>query len=144
MVGSPPDDPQQHEVYKLETEELNGHRYHKMLLRDLRKWARHTCKQFGVRPPRVMVKHNHGYIGVYLSETQTIQLDPEWGKNGLTLAHELAHHIVAVKHPRATTHGPTWLGYYAQILDMMRLVPADGVRAVARRRNVAISPAAPA
>lgn len=139
MSCSPPEDPQRSAVYMMETAELGAHRLHQVPLHTLRKWARNLCKQYEVPMPQINSKKKRGYVAVYDPDTETIELHPKYGRNGLMLAHELAHHIVAHLHPRAADHGPRWMATYAELLDAMRLVPKAGARAIARRHNVRVA-----
>lgn len=129
-------DPQQDQLYALEYEEFRGHCRHVMPLKKLRLWARRICAQFGVPRVKIRVWSVRGRGGSY--KDCSIHLDPGCGRNALTLAHELAHHLTAVKNPRAQDHGATFCAYYAAILDGFRLVPIAGFKAVAKRYGVKV------
>lgn len=73
-------------------------------------------------------------------EFDRIELDPDCGRNLLMLAHELAHHITAHRHPHAQDHGPAFVRWYAHLLDAWRLVPIEGTLAACRRYGVAVAP----
>jgi hypothetical protein len=130
-------DPQQHAVYAMEAEEFASHCNHTLPLLTLKKWARQTCRLFKVPSVTIRVYAIRGRGGGYTEGR--IQLDPSCGRNALTLFHELAHHIVRSKHPRAQDHGPLFCAYYAWLLDAWRLMPRAGFRAAARRHGVKVA-----
>lgn len=131
-------DPQQDKLYTMEYEELRGHCRHTLPLKKLRRWAREICTQFNVPPITIRIWKRKGYDASYETDYHGIQLDPSNGRNALTLAHELAHHLVAMKNPRAQDHGPTYCAYYAAILDGFRLVPIAGFKAIAKKYKVKV------
>lgn len=137
------DDKQADAVYTMEDSELGGHCTHTVSLKQLRKWAGDICKQFRLPTPSVVIRDLGIYDGECRYESACILLHPKRGRNGLVLAHELAHYVVSRLHPRAAVHGPTWVMYYAKFLDQLRLVPEAGVRAIARQHKVCVRSAAP-
>lgn len=127
-------DPQQLRVYEMERAELAGHSYHVAPLKVLRRHARLLSKAYGVPTPKVYVRSEVGSSGSY--DGTKILLDPDEGKNLCTLAHEMAHHIVWHWYPRAQDHGPTFMGIYADLLHMLRLVPIEGMRAICAKWRI--------
>lgn len=132
-------DPQRELVYAMERLEFGGHWRHKLTMKWAKRWVRHACKHFCVPHASIIVKCVRGSRAEYDSDTHTLELDREWGLNGLVVLHELAHHITYCKHPRAADHGPTFMLVYALLLDMARLVPIAGTRAACRRHGVKIT-----
>jgi hypothetical protein len=132
-------DPQRHLVYAMERLEFGGHWRHKLTNRTAKRWIRQACKNLGVKAPKVIVKTIRGVRGEYDEDSRTIYLDTEYGRSGLVLLHELAHHVAYVKYPRSADHGPMWMRVYATLLDMSRLVPIAGTKAACRRHGVKIA-----
>lgn len=130
-------DPQKPLVYAMEDEEFRGHCRHRLPLKLVRRYARRLCRIFDVPQVSIRVYRVRGHGG-QCSDGQ-IQLDPKCGMNGLTLAHELAHHVCDVKHPRAQAHGPLFAAYYGALLSALRLVPRVGFRAMCRKHGVKFS-----
>lgn len=126
-------------VYAMERLEFGGHWRHKIEHRTALRWIRQACRILSVSPPKILVQPVRGCRGEYDPETLTIRLDTQYGRSGLVLLHELAHHITWVKHPRAADHGPRWMLIYATLLDMTRMVPIAGTRAACKKHGVRIA-----
>lgn len=142
-MASHPVDPQAARVYAMERCELRGHMAHRMPLRKLQTHARVACDRAKVPRVRVRFLREHGVGGAYTlyeDGSTDITLCPKRGANLCALAHELAHHIAWCKSPRSQPHGPTWMWWYAALMDTMRLVPFEGTLAICRRHGVAIAP----
>lgn len=122
----------------MERRVLWGHLDHTAPLGLLRCTAHRACRLHGVPSVTVSVRRHRGAGGWY--EFDHIELDPDCGRNLLMLAHELAHHITAHKHPHAQDHGPAWMRWYAHLLDAWRLVPIEGTVAACGRYGIAIAP----
>lgn len=132
-------DPQKDRVYDMEHTELAGHVRGRVTPHTLHDMARQACQLYGLDTPRIECGIK-GCAGWYDYTTNTIGLSAEHGYNLLTLAHELAHYITHRKWPRSACHGPTWVRTYAELLDLMRLVPIAGFRAICRRHGVRMAP----
>lgn len=130
-------DAQAAKLYVMERIELRGHCRHKLPLRLLNRYARKFCKLYDVPMVSIRVYAVRGQGGH--CDGGRIQLDPKCGMNGLTLAHELAHHIVDTKHPRAQPHGAIFAMYYGALLHGLRLVPFEGFKAICDRHKVRIA-----
>jgi len=128
-------DPQAERVYRMESEELSGHCRSVCDDATLKRFLRQGCAIYEVPVPQ-LVEGGRKLGGWYDSITCSIGLNPDCGRNLLTLAHELAHHVVTVKWPRAQDHGATFVRVYAELLDLMRLVPIAGMRQICRRYGV--------
>ncbi len=139
MAKTTDKDPQQKRVYRMERLELSGHLRHRMALCELRKMSRALCRRYRVPVANVVARNERGFWATYDYETGLVCLNPQGGRNAATLAHELAHHVAYVLHPGAQDHGPTFMKYYVEMLDSLRLVPAAGMRAIARKYRVAIA-----
>lgn len=137
---SPADDPQRDLVYAMELRELSGHGVHRVAWGDLKRVAAMVSRRFGVVQPVLRSKRMTRYGWYDSVPSPVIVLDSERGRNYLTLAHELAHHVIASRHGlRAQDHGPSWVKVYAQILHALRLVPIAGTRAICRQYKVKIA-----
>jgi hypothetical protein len=132
-------DPQRNLIYAMERLEFGGHWSHKISRRTANKWVRQACRNLGVAKPKIVIKTVRGVRGEYHTASQTIYLDTEYGRSGLVLLHELAHHIAYLKYPRSEDHGPSFVRVYATLLDMSRLVPIAGTKAACRRHGVKIA-----
>lgn len=130
------EDPQQQLVYAMERVELRGHARHKANLRQLRRWTRHACRLYGVPLAKVSIRKMRGWGGSY--DNGSVVLNPKRDQNGMSLAHELAHHLTRFLAPNAQDHGPTFVYYYGALLHGMRLVPFDGFKAICKRHGVKI------
>lgn len=126
-------------VYAMERLEFGGHWKHELHDRVATKWVRQACKNLQVERPKIVRRTVRGVRGYYDPDVSTIVLDRKFGRSGLVLLHELAHHVTYVKHPKAADHGPRWMLIYAILLDMTRLVPMAGTRAACRRHGVRIA-----
>lgn len=136
-------DPQRRRVYAMERREFRAHLLHCVALKALRSAARRVCTNANVPQVRVYVRAFRGSGGEYwcmADEPARIYLHPKVGRNFMSLAHELAHHVAWIKSPRSDPHGPTWMWWYAAIMDAMRLVPFEGTLAICKRHGVAIAP----
>lgn len=124
-------------VYVMERRELSGHQWHTYPRKRLYRAIRKICRLYNV--PRVRLRYAAlPHCGEYLDGI--VWLERKAGRNLLILAHELAHHIVAHRHPRAQDHGPRWLRYYIEILDILRLIPLEGMLALCRKYNLGVAP----
>jgi len=131
-------DAQKERVYEMERQELRGHRAHLLPLKKIRRLVRAACRVYGVPPVTIRVWAVRGFGASYDHDRGAIQLDPKSGRNGLILAHELAHHFTWSKYPKAQDHGPTFAWYYGAILHGWRLVPYEGFRAICRKHGVKV------
>jgi len=133
---SPKSDPQQYRLYRMESENLGCCGMVSMKLPQLRKMARAICRRFGMRRTKVSFKHLNGWAAMWY-EPNFIHLDPK--KNGargpMVLAHEMAHqlHYEIAGEMNQQGHGAEFLGCYMAILDAMRMIPVDAMKALAER-----------
>jgi hypothetical protein len=127
-------DPNEPRIRLLERYGLRAHFDHVAPLRDLRRIARRLCRLHRVPPVSVSVHAKRGCGASYLDGR--IQLDPRCGRNLLSLLHELAHHIVEHRYPRAADHGPRFVHWYMHLADATRLVPLAGFRSLCRKYGV--------
>lgn len=135
---SPKSDPQRDRVYRMEHKELAGHYSHKVTQRSLRLVTKLLCKVYDLKRPTVIVRAESDYRGSYDPETTVVRLDPQQGRNYLTLCHELAHYVVHQQNPKAHDHGPTWMRVYTAMLDAVGIMPKEGMRVLARRYKIRI------
>lgn len=130
-------DPQQDLVYVMERIELRGHCRHTVPMKRLRRWARAACRLYGVPNVTIRVYKKRGHGGAY--QDGKIQLDPKCGRNGMSLAHELAHHLTdTLTKERSQDHGPTFAYFYGALLHGMRLVPFEGYKAICKKHGIKI------
>lgn len=130
----PKSDPQQRLVYAMERHELRGMAWHRAPLKYLRRKARAVCKRLYLPPVTLSVRRlNCG--GYYLADAGQIFLDVEY-QNANSLAHELAHHYVFHRHPKAQDHGPEFTKAYGQMLRLMRLMTPRAFKAICQEYGV--------
>lgn len=121
----------------MEFRELRGIRWHTADIDDMRRRAKAICRTYVVPKVVVEVVTKRGQGGSYEAGDDKILLDPDSGQNYMILAHELGHHVAWTRHGcYVQDHGPTWVKYYGQILDQLRMVPIEGFRAICRRHGV--------
>jgi len=134
-------DPQAERIYEMEAVEFSFIRKHRCSPRHLQELNRIFCEMAGVPAAKIRVigPTRSDYAGQYDYKTGTIELDRHEGINGAVFAHELAHHIVFLTKPRAADHGPAFARCYGQLLDLMRLLPQVGFRAICRKHKVTIA-----
>lgn len=106
-------------------------------LKQLRRAARLVARLYGVPRCSVFVRRLHGYRAVYWwpPRKPSIQISPGF-VNLATVAHELAHHVVLHRYRRAQDHGPRFVRVYAEILEILRLVPLAGMKAICKKHGV--------
>lgn len=130
-------DPNKAALYRMELREFSGvWRHVKQPLKYLRRRASAICRLYQV--PRVRVRPGEVSAGCaeYGPDERVIVLD-EKARNLITLAHELAHHIIWERHGnRAQDHGPLFVLVYGQVLSSLRCCPIAGWRAACRRYGV--------
>lgn len=129
-------DPQVQRVYTMEAEEFGSHTHAVLPLKRIRSYIRQTCTEFAVPQAKFRIRKKRGCGGSW--RIGSIQLCPKNGRNALTVMHELTHHILAYRHPRAQDHGPTFCAYYSYLLDAWRIVPIAGFKVAARKYQVKV------
>lgn len=135
------EDPQADRLYEMEAVEFSFMRRHRCALKDLVGFNRIFCTMAEVPLARIQVvgPSSRDWVGRYDPQTFLIELDGRQGLNGGVFAHELAHHLTFNLHPRAQDHGPLFARRYGQLLDLMRLFPLPGFRAICRKYGVRIA-----
>lgn len=133
-------DPNKAALYRLELREFAGiWRYVKQPMKYLRRRASAVCKLYQVPPVRIRAGKVEGGSAEYEADDARITLDGT-ARNLITLAHELAHHIIWCRHGhRAQDHGPMFVLVYGQALSSLRCCPMPGWRAACRRHGVKIA-----
>lgn len=133
-------DPNKAALYRMEQREFAGVWLNvKQPMKYLRKRARAVCRLYQVPQARVLARGAPGCDAQYHDDSGTIDLCGN-GRNLLSLAHELAHHIVWTRHGhRAQDHGPMFVLLYGQLLSSLRICPLAGWRAACRRHGVKIA-----
>lgn len=119
-----PNDPQKHLVYAMERSIAGWAIYAHVELDDLQRIANYVCRRFKIKPVGIAIEHlgktdTFGWCADY-----TIHLNADfYGDNTSVLAHELAHYVTDNLEGDVDAHGPEFMGYYAEILDMLNLFP---------------------
>jgi hypothetical protein len=136
-----PADPNKQAVYRMEKREFAGVWLHvKQPMKYLQRRANAVCRLYEVPTVRLRVGRVEGGCAEYDSVDRLIRIDDRHkvtARNLLTVAHELAHHIVWERHGnRAQDHGPMFVLVYGQVLSSLRLCPFAGWRAACKRHGV--------
>lgn len=131
-------DPQKDAVYALDLEGLRGiWKGQKLSLKWRRVKFQELCEQYGVPHIPVVSLKLRGYGGAYCLDSVRLEFDPTYGADVITFAHEVAHYLRTSLHGfRGQDHGPLFVGYYAQILAQLNVMPLQGFRELCRRYKV--------
>lgn len=133
-------DPNKAALYRMEQREFAGLWMHvRQPMKYLQRRARAICRMYEVPPAKIRARTEPGCDAQYHDHCDTIDLG-KTGRNVLSLAHELAHHIVWKRHGnRAQDHGPMFVLVYGQLLSSLRCCPMAGWRAACKRHRVKIA-----
>lgn len=137
---SPPTDPQQHRVYRMENEAIGARRYMRVDRDMARLVTRSVCRNYRVPVVELRWKDLGRWAAEWRGpedeggEAIVLTTRKRTGKDLLTLTHELAHHI----HHHLSEgmdalqqdHGPQFMACHMSILDTLRVVPVVGMRAI--------------
>jgi len=124
VVSKCKSDPQRHLVYSMEREICGWAVYAHVELDDLQRIADYVCRRYRVKRVGIAIE-NRGKERVFgWCSDNTIHLNADYhGDNTAVLAHELAHYINDQLSPDGESHGPEFVHYYGEILDMLNLFP---------------------
>lgn len=137
--GSPvKGDPQRHLVYHMERSITGWAIYAHVELDDLQTIADYVCRKFRVRRVGVDIVNEPCRVFGYCKD-YTIHLNQDFhGDNTSVLAHELAHYVTYQREGDGVeTHGPEFVAYYGEILDMLNLFPLEEFYNLCDRHKVA-------
>jgi hypothetical protein len=126
------EDPQQWPVYKWEGTWTDFNRK-TLSLAGCRQVVKRACRAYGVRAPRVFAGPIKAKWAYYHSLKHHISLNSTAMNIAIAL-HEAAHAIVHTLAPRATDHGPTFLGVYLDLLGSY--YPASALESSARKASL--------
>lgn len=144
MAFSPKSDPQRGRLYRMEEREFNGHARHTLAETHLRNGLKALCRRLKISAPKLAIRRidKSNVCGAYSPSLCLIELHPKMGKNAWTLAHELAHHVIAVHDPKNQfqDHGPEFVHVFVILLDVMRLVPRIAMEPVLRKYRLQSQP----
>jgi hypothetical protein len=124
VVSKSKADPQRELVYAMEREIAGWAVYAHVELDDLQRISDYVCRRYKVKRVGIAIE-NKGKERVFgWCEDNTIHLNADYhGDNTAVLAHEIAHYVTDQMSPGAEAHGPTFMHYYGEILDMLNLFP---------------------
>lgn len=142
VVQSAEQDRQRERLYAMEFRELRG-LWHgtRTAPKTLQRHVRRVCRLYGLPVVSLQFRTIESK-GLYIFNRKNglpglIRLDPQWGRNAITLAHELAHYVTHMKFPKTRQdHGPRFVRVYAEITYILRLVPLEGFKAICRKHGV--------
>ena len=129
---SPASDPQRYLVYRMEAEAFGGRGYYRLTRPSLKRLARSLCKNYGM--PQVKIRFKD--LGRWAAEWEEPNIltfgTKKTSQDLITLIHELAHHLHHHMHPLQDQegHGPEFMACYMSILDVGRIIPVVGMRAI--------------
>ena len=128
-------DPQAMRIADMAMTLFKGHLEQNAKLSRLKAIGREVCRQHEIPFTKVRSRRLRECWGLYW-EDGSIELHLNGGTSLFIFLHELAHHIVAHKHPRSADHGPRFVRVYAELLEEYGLVPLAGMRAACRKFKV--------
>ncbi len=129
---SPPDDPQQYLLYRMEDESLRARGYAVLKKCEIAEYLRPLCRVFRVPAVEVKFKDIGPWTGEYAPGV--IRLNPKRAGycDMLVALHEFAHHVHESLAPDNTheAHGPQYLAAYMGVLDQARVIPVVAMKAL--------------
>lgn len=117
----------------MENEAIGSKRYIELSLKQLKRFARVVCRVYGM--PQVDLSFaDLGEWGGEWAPPNKIRISrtKKGVRDLLTIAHELAHHLHEHLAPDELhePHGPEFMACYISILDVTRMIPVVGMRAI--------------
>jgi predicted SprT family Zn-dependent metalloprotease len=124
-----PEDSQQHRLTRLESAICGGAVGHIMSVADLQEILTNACITYHIKPAQrpkleiVNIKRDRVYgwqdeDGIYLNKAHD-------GQNLMTLLHEFAHWVVAVRDYAVEDHGPEFMWILIELFDQYRIIPRE-------------------
>jgi hypothetical protein len=144
---SPKTDPQQHLVYRMESESIGARNYQSMSRKNIMRLCNGVCRSFQLPRLNVVYKdlgprwaaewsspeEGETRATIYLSTRKRSSMD------FVTITHELAHHLHA-SYGAATDdhepHGAEFMGCHMAILDAVRAIPVYAMYTVCRKYGI--------
>lgn len=143
---SPPADPQQYRVYRLENEAIGARHYARLTRSTIRRLVRSVCRAYRLPQPDVVWKDLGKWAAQWESHegvrrrTISFNTHKQTSSDLLTVTHELAHHLhYELGGEIADTqesHGPQFMACHMSILDTCRVIPVIGMRAICDRYKI--------
>jgi hypothetical protein len=139
MKASPPSDPQQHELYTMEREEIGSLDYSRLTFTKAKQIARAVCRRYRIPAAKMRMKPV-SYAAIWEDGRITLSSIKGTGLDLLTVLHELAHHLHwhlgGIVTDKQENHGPEFMACYMSILDTVRVIPADAMEVICKRRGI--------
>lgn len=141
---SPACDPQRHLVYRMEMEAIGARIYGSLTRKLTRRLVRSVCRNYGIPAPRVVWTNRLGRWAAEWSDAGGGRIAFSTSKlvarDFLTVTHELAHHLhyclAKDMIDEQESHGPEFMACHMSILDVCRMLPVQGMRAVCKAWGV--------
>lgn len=116
----------------MEHEALGARGYEGLTRRDIRQFAKGTCRSLGVPQVGIRFVDIGEWCGDYSDNLIRLNHKRKGATCLLTIAHELGHHVHEALAPGNDheSHGPQFLAAYMAVLDNGRILPVVGMRAI--------------
>jgi hypothetical protein len=151
---SPKSDPQQHQVYRMESEALGARNYQSMSRANIVRLVNGVCRVYKISRPTVRYKDLGKWAAQWISPTYqeergrtrlifpaVIELSTRkrTSMDFITITHELAHHLHAsfgAATDKHAGHGAEFMACHISILDTVRAIPVYAMRTVCRQYRI--------
>lgn len=129
---SPPADPQQYRVYRMESEAIGARGYATMTRSAMARFVRSLSREYGVQEPELRFADLGKWTAEWRDGVLTFNPQKSRSQNLLTVAHEFSHHLHEELLPgnKHAAHGPQFLACYMSVMDTSRIMPVAAMRAV--------------
>lgn len=135
---SPPSDPQQYLLYRMENEAIGARHYMRLTRRQLSMYIRSLVRVYGMPKVQILFEDLGRWAAEWRPPNILVFGKKTTSRDLLTAAHEVAHHLHAylAKGLDQQDHGPQFMACYMHILDTSRFIPLVGMRAVCDRYGI--------
>lgn len=100
---------------------------------------KHACNKHKVPRPKLIVGRSRKKLLGYCSDEHIWLNASFYGKNIVTLLHELSHWIVEHQFEDYHDHGPEFMCIYGQMLDAYRILPLFAFRKLCKDLDIKIA-----
>lgn len=137
---SPKSDPQQFQIYRMESEAIGARNYGSMTRANIVRLVNGICRKYGAKRATVVYK-DLGKWAAQWCPPATIELSTRkrTSMDYVTITHELAHHIHASFGDFTATqepHGPEFMACHMSILDTCRAIPVAAMKVVCQQYKI--------
>lgn len=137
---SPKADPQQYELYRMESEAIGAMGTMRMQPSEIRKFLRRLCTNCKVAQVKVEFTNMPGTAAEW-SPPNIIRFSTAKGtaRDMITVTHEFAHHLHDQLIPGSShqNHGPQFVACHMAVLDSVRYIPMYAMKVICERYGIA-------